>query len=394
MIHFVKMASIDMTNNDIQTIEDIAFFGIIENLWLDNNNIRVLQNLPATLKRLYIRNNLIETLENLPEELEELWINNNNIKVISNLPSKLKKLYINNNQVSHILSLPISIEVIQILNNPLVEIPHFVMGLSNLYICSFNTDTIFPQNFRKMLKDKIIERNQVVDVVDDVVANVDDVVDDVVDDDIADDDIVDVVDDIVDDDIVDDDDLFDDDYFEPQDELNIYSDTQNVHDTSIQSSLTISINNIIKGSKMSENELYDSMYNSELTQSVLANIFKNINDKTIHEKTGCTYLDILCYVFKYICDSEHYNDLIKVLEQEIIDGSDLCFVGRLTRLVNVLSGYHEGVNLTIDDKAQIGNIAVLLQSKYSDDVLKEEFTKEMKERGFSDDVINEWIQHF
>jgi hypothetical protein len=398
------MTSIDMSNNDIFSIQDIHFYGYIENIWLDSNNIKVLENLPISLKRLYIRNNMIEKLENLPEGLEELWINNNTIKVIENLPNTLKKLYINNNQVSQILSLPQSIEVIQIFNNPLIEIPQFVMDLPNLNIFSFQEDNVVvPQNFKKMLRDRRNERAHIVlnqgqhNLENEILTFEQDYPTNIVlnqeqhnfEQDPANERIIDFFD--------------DDDTLEglppangrdDNDDLDIYNDSQNVHDTSIQSSLTLSINNIIKGPKMSENYLYDSICNSGLTESVITNIWKNINDITIHEATGCTYLDVLCYVFNYICESEHYDDLIKVLEQEIIDGSDLCFVGRITRLVNVLSGYHEGVNLVINDSSQIGNIAVLLKSKYSGDTLKKEFTKEMRERDFSDDIINEWLMYF
>ncbi len=65
----------------------------------------------------------------------------------------------------------------------------------------------------------------------------------------------------------------------------------------------------------------------------------------------------------------------------------------MTRLVNSLNGFDNDVIINISDNQQIGNVLGLLMNKYSD---KEEFTKEafkeLKERGYSDKKIEEWLK--
>jgi hypothetical protein len=389
--------NIDISNRELFNIPDFRDM-VINNIWLDMNSINKIENLPNTITRLFLRLNKIEKLENLPEELEELWINNNNISVIENLPSNLKRLYINSNNISRIESLPENIEVLQLYGNPIKTIPDWILNCKNLYILSVDEDVVLPQDLKSILKSRRInriaqqEQNNDVNVNDDFANN---------NDDNYDDDFTNDMDDFANDD--DDYDMADfandnaDNYDFANDDadntgLEIYADNQNVHDTSIQSSLTLSINNILKGPYFNDN-IKNVLCDSGLSYTIISYILENSSDETVHEQTGITYAELFRYVFYYIWNSEHYDELLNILEEEIIEGSGLCFVGRLTRLVNVLSGYHDGVTLQIDDKSQIGNIAVLMRSKYSGEELKTNFRKEMKERGYNDDIINEWIEY-
>lgn len=398
--------SIDASSKELFNIPDFRNVNV-KNLWLDMNNISKIENLPNAVNKLFLRNNKVEKLENLPEELEELWINNNNITVIENLPLSLKRLYINSNNVSEIVSLPENIEVVQIYNNPIKKIPDWILNCKNLYIFSVDEDVVVPQEFKLLLKSRRINKiiyqenddnvdnqdnnNNNVDMIDNTndYDNMADFANDMADfandyDNMADE----VADDYDADEIANDYDEVADDY----DELEIYDDNQNVHNTSIQSSLTLSINNILKGYYFYDN-MRDVLCDSSLSYTIISYILDNMSDETVHEQTGVTYAELFRYVFYYIWNSEHYDELIKILEEEIIEGSGLCFVGRLTRLVNVLSGYHDGVTLQIDDNSQIGNIAILMRSKYSGKELKINFRKEMEERGYNDDIINEWIEY-
>jgi hypothetical protein len=391
--------NIDISNNNLFNIPDLKSENI-NNIWLDINNISKIENLPNTLVRLFIRDNKIEKLENLPEGLEELWINNNNISTIENLPSTLKRLYINSNKINSIVSLPENIELVQMMNNSIGRIPDWILDCKKLYIFKVDDDVIIPKNFKTILNARRIntieenyyENNNMI-IPDNKIdipnehMNVADDNNDIIDDEemYNDGDEFFNNNDFVDDDII--------DNFQDN-RLDIYSDEQNIHDTTIQSSLTRSINNILSSNLYFRNyDLFDAVGNSGLSYTIIRYIMENCNDKTVHEQTNITYDKLFRYVFNYIWNSEHYDELIKILEEEIIEGLDLCFIGRLTRLVNVLSGYHNGVNLTINDKSQIGNIAILLRSKYKGEELKINFIKEMKERGFDNKIINEWIEY-
>ena len=76
-----------------------------------------------------------------------------------------------------------------------------------------------------------------------------------------------------------------------------------------------------------------------------------------------------------------------------------CFTGRISRLINCLSGFDELVNVKISDNEQIGQIIVLIkeqleaENKYSIDMHKEIAIKELLERGYAEDKIKEWIEY-
>ena len=98
---------------------------------------------------------------------------------------------------------------------------------------------------------------------------------------------------------------------------------------------------------------------------------------------------------KYLTTSTRYSkiELIKILEEEILESKGKCFQGRLSRLINTLSGYHKVVNIQISDNEQIANIVIMLKNKYLEDQLIVMFKKEMQERNYDNNVIAEWIIH-
>jgi hypothetical protein len=73
-----------------------------------------------------------------------------------------------------------------------------------------------------------------------------------------------------------------------------------------------------------------------------------------------------------------------------------CFQGRLSRLINVLSGYHQCVAICISPNEQIGNVVIMLK-KQNPNVSVEEFIElfkiEMKDRDYGSCTLDEWIRH-
>ena len=74
-----------------------------------------------------------------------------------------------------------------------------------------------------------------------------------------------------------------------------------------------------------------------------------------------------------------------------------CFTGRISRLVNCLNGFTDLVKINISDNQQIGNIISIIKNKllvdnnYSIEKHKELVKKELIERDFKDNIIEEWI---
>ena len=78
------------------------------------------------------------------------------------------------------------------------------------------------------------------------------------------------------------------------------------------------------------------------------------------------------------------------------DALCMCFTGRITRLVNTLSGFVPEVEIKISENEQISNLVIVTKDKiipYNSDEHKALFQKEMEERGYSQDIINEWMSY-
>ena len=71
-----------------------------------------------------------------------------------------------------------------------------------------------------------------------------------------------------------------------------------------------------------------------------------------------------------------------------------CFTGRLSRLINCLNGFDDRVSIRISDSNEISNIIIIIKNKYDNiDDQKEQIIKELKERNYEDDIINEWLSY-
>ena len=86
-------------------------------------------------------------------------------------------------------------------------------------------------------------------------------------------------------------------------------------------------------------------------------------------------------------------------QEEIQNAICKCFTGRMSRLINCLNCFTPLVNVVIDDNQQIGNIIILIRDKlknsetYSVERHKELVRKELRERGYTDNIIEEWIEY-
>lgn len=165
----------------------------------------------------------------------------------------------------------------------------------------------------------------------------------------------------------------------------VYSDNENIHTSSIQESLKKSIMSLSNDVISKYIDVMDFIidYNKE-------DVIKNCQNKTTFLNTFLRYEDILNFVIHRIDNSDHKEELIKRLNQEIYDSKNLCFVGKITRLVNTLCGFFDDIIIGISENEQIQNIILTcLRSENID----ENFTQKMKERNYSDDIIKFYLQH-
>ena len=113
-----------------------------------------------------------------------------------------------------------------------------------------------------------------------------------------------------------------------------------------------------------------------------------------------TFPEVLWYTLQTIIkdfDISTQQEIKTIFNQEMADADGMCFTGRINRVINCLNGFSPLVSIQISDSEQIGNIIVKSKEKleltqsYTIGTHKELVEKELDERGYSKDIINEWI---
>ena len=334
-----SIIKLGLGDNKISEIKKIP--ESLKKLDLSNNHITEIKNLPEGLTYLNLKDNEITKIKNLPIELNELQLENNYITKIKNLPQSLKKLDLGYNQITEIKNLPNSLEEFFLQHNQITEIPLTLLELTNLtnfYHIGNPIEHIPP----------IIQRW--IDRIDNGRLTIN---------------------------------------------RQVYDDLQNVHNSNIQASFRNSLQNIIKDKDLlnndfiKENLINNQILNEESKREIL-NYFK---DDTEHSIYRINYQELFQYVYSRIYKHKNKDDILKILNQDIQDGIGKCFTGRLTRLLNVLVGYYDDIEIQISDKEQITNIIISLKNKYEDEELIEKVKEELTERGYNKETIEEWISY-
>ncbi len=355
------------THNTIEVIlNNLYKFVNLKKLNLNNNkiiDIKGLDNL-VNLQQLYLSNSKISEIKGLEKlvNLQELYLSYNNITEIKGLDNlvNLQKIHLHNNKITEIKGLDnlVNLQKIELTTNDITEIKGLdsLVNLQKLHLC-FNKITeikglnnLVNLQILQLSYNKITEIKKLDNLVNLQILN-----------------------------------LYNNkitelplslcnfrniiyftyynnpieyiplpvrrwlDRIDNRNNNNIYNDVQNVHNHTIQTSFRNSLTNLLK---------------DKLTINL-----ETVKNEIIN------------------------NEILKVLNQEITDGLCMCFTGRLTRLLNVLVGFYDDIELQISDSEQITNIIMSLKNKYDDEQLKEAVKKELLERQYSEAIINEWLEY-
>jgi len=167
------------------------------------------------------------------------------------------------------------------------------------------------------------------------------------------------------------------------DNFKLYKNSENVHTNSIQDTFRKSLQSLM-------NDEIDKSINflEYIDNSLKEYIVYNLNDKTILVNTYLTYEDIFNHVMSRIMKSNDKNELLKRVHEEIKESINLCFTGKITRLVNSLNGFFSDIHIGISEHEQIENLMICSIKKENP---KDFFQKEMIERGYTDDIIQKYL---
>uniref|UniRef100_A0A6C0E9N7 Uncharacterized protein n=1 Tax=viral metagenome TaxID=1070528 RepID=A0A6C0E9N7_9ZZZZ len=172
----------------------------------------------------------------------------------------------------------------------------------------------------------------------------------------------------------------------------IFNDSQNVHSSSIQESVKESINNLMKDPYTCEKEFIIETilpYNLKCIPSLLS----YLDDKDYHSTLLLTFYEVFVKVFGRISNSPHKEELMRRLDEEMMESECKCFTGRITRLVNVLNGFYEDIQITISNNERISAIILsTLDGQEMSDELREICRAKLKDIGIEDEEIEVWLR--
>ena len=343
-----KLITLYLNNNQIVELKEDIFPSNLQTLHLYDNKIKKLKGniFPLNLQRLYLQNNKIFQLkENIfPPNLKTLYLHNNQIiELIKNVfPFNLQILYLADNRITELNKniFPPNLITLDLSGNQIKELPLHLLNMRRLDVNGFNYFnnpiefiSLPVQRWLDRINQGITQNNQV------------------------------------------------------------YSDTQNIHNSNIQKSFRSSLENIMKDKLYySLDKCKEQLLLSSLSEEVKREVLNYCDDKTTHSIYLITFEDLFHYVMNRILNHQDKDEIFKVLDEEIKDTICKCFTGRMTRLLNVLNGFYPDIKIQIGSNEQITNIILMLKEKYEDvNVLKKKVKEELEERGYEKDVIEEWI---
>ena len=176
----------------------------------------------------------------------------------------------------------------------------------------------------------------------------------------------------------------------------IYTDTENVHSSSIQKSIKDSIYNLLDAFIVDYPLTYLDW--RELTTHTKEIITEYIDCVDIHTMLNITFKELFIAVVIEIekLSPDLQVEIKKRLNEEMQESNCKCFTGRISRLVNSLSGYSDKVKIQITENEEISNIISVIINKRglkTHEILKEEVNIALKERGYTDETIKAWLEY-
>jgi len=181
----------------------------------------------------------------------------------------------------------------------------------------------------------------------------------------------------------------------------VYNDAQSVHNSTINQSIKSSIMRIISitPSLNSDCVLSSILSDYTLTDFTKQSLVEYTQNTDLISEVNVTFLEVLTAIWNRIVTNEHSTDIKKVLNGEMEDAECKCFTGRVSRLVNCLSGFDALVEVKIADNEQIGNVIAAVgdrlkaSGRYTVEIHKETARVDLKELGYTEEFVRVWLDY-
>jgi hypothetical protein len=293
------------------------------------------------LKHVTICSNNLSVVPILPNtgQLNYLDVSMNQITEIRNLPDTITQLYINNNRIRRIDAFPTNVNLINMWENPLRRFPENLLLCRSLYSIYFHyTEIEMTAMEMRFLEERTnytpVERMRRSGAVD------------------------------------------------------VYTNGQNVHTSSIQKSFLKSCQNLLL------DKIPDQAFTGTgnvIADRILREFFENSERHCI---LYITFGELFQKVWNRIAtqkNDETRYELIKRLREEILDAEAKCFMGQITRLLNVLVGFYDDICIEIEESEQIYAKIQANRIRNNNAVNVGELVNDLREIKISEEKINEWV---
>jgi len=178
--------------------------------------------------------------------------------------------------------------------------------------------------------------------------------------------------------------------------FSIFSNSQNVHNKSIEKKALDIIN--ILPSKIGPYTFSEELLTSKINlikkyflsicgyserdqQNFYEGLDRIVIDKALYGNKSITIGELFCQLMTFIDDSEYKEELYRRMVEEVLESSNKCSSGFAERLVNVLSGFYDDMSLTISYEDEIISkiekyLNVKIQEMSEDiEIVEKEFVK-------------------
>jgi Leucine-rich repeat (LRR) protein len=344
--NFINLQVLRLHNNKLTTLpESIDNLTSLQTLSLYDNELSTLPTSIGNLTNLQILNLDYNQLTTLPESIGNLT----NLQILSLYVNELSTLPTSIGNLTNLQSL-------QFYDNQLTTLPTSIGNLTNLQNLIFNNNrlTTLPSSIGNLIHLRHI--NYYGNPIEYIPMNVQRLLN------------------------------------RQQNGQQIYQDRQSVHNHEIQETFRKSLYHLLNDKVVIDK---DTLVQDILTDSVLdckEQLLEYINIPDIHSTLQVSFLDVFLLVWQRITTHREATELKSILNAEMKDALCMCFTGRITRIVNCLNGFYDDIQIHISNNEQISNIiSVIMRNESNIEKIKETFIKEMREREYSDEVINEWL---
>ncbi len=313
---------LDLSSNRLTTLNPHDY-PILNKLNLSRNHINmfIFQSM-NTLTYLNISHNFVNNIPQLPPNLITFICCENKLQVLPQLPRSLQVLKCCNNKLTTLPDVPIGLRVLSCKKNMLTSLPEVSL--------------MFARRLRHLAYDNntaIQVSNQFLAYIDRLFANLN----------------INATDDNT---------LT----------KTVYNDAQNVHNSNINNNVLKIVKDLLtKTSTLSEAQClknFQEMNNIDETKSNIDILIELCLGEGIFGDTNATFGDIFKHYWNYISIPSNLlvenskQEIVNIFNKDLPEMKQVCFTGRIGRMINTLSGFSKDYEIGISETQQI-------QAKYS-----------------------------